>query len=255
MAGPVLSARAFVKGCTLVAKYIRVRDSADWEPEDFTLKILGFSKDFPEVNDGQFIYACEEWIQAQGQADFLRFPTWKQLMVPLYRTENGIANRSWGPRPDLPGPVQFTAEQLDQLPAAVQSVEPYPDPIIARAYERLPRPPGHLLLPEAVAPAQEDDPDDTTRLTDAKWQAHLQGFAAGTDPTDSQLPWSKPFATRNVLETGLREGLWSVTDFNGPSPAPPVLPSLGFLEQYPQFRDRHFRDLAAYARRPQRPLF
>lgn len=239
----------------MIERHIRTRADVTWSPEDFTLKFVSFNSEFPEVNTPQFLWACECWIQKTDD-EFLRFPTWRQLMVPLYRTENGIANRSWGPRPGLPRPVQFTAEQLDQLPAAVQSVEPYPDPIIARAYECLPRPPGHLLQPEALPPAQEDDPDDTTRLTDAKWQAHLQGSAAGTDPTGSQPPWGKPFATRNVLETGLREGLWSVSDFNrSPSPAPPVLPSLGFLEKYPQFRDRHFRDLAAYARRPQGPLF
>ena len=247
----MLSTHAFEHGIRAVTRHIRTRADAEWDHLDGMHKYLGFTKAFPEVNDDQFVWACEQWIQSTRQGEFLRFPTWAELMVPLYRSENGIANRSWGPRPDLPGPVQFTAEQLDQLPAAVQSVEPYPDPIIARAYERLPRPPGHLLLPEALPPVQEDDPDDTARLTDAKWQAHLQGPATGADP----LPWSKPFATRSVLETGLREGLWSVTDFNGPSPAPPVLPSLGFLEEYPQFRDRFFRDLAAYARRPQKPLF
>jgi hypothetical protein len=112
-----------------------------------------------------------------------------------------------------------------------------------------------LLQPEALPPAQEDDPGDNTRLTDAIWQAHLQGAAVCADSMESQLPWSKPFEMRNMVEKGLREGLWSVTDCNGPSPAPPVLPSIGFLEEHPQFRDRHFRDLAAYARRPQGPLF
>ncbi len=252
----LLDPEAFTRGCRMIERHIRTRSEVTWSPEDFKLKFVSFNSEFPEINTSQFLWACERWIQKTDD-EFLRFPTWRQLMVPLYRCENGIANRSWGPRPDLPRSVQFTAEQLDQLPPAVQSVEPYPDPIVARAYERLPRPPGHLLQPEALPPAQEDDPDDTTRLTDAKWQAYLQGAATGTDSPGSQLPWQRnvPFAMRNIVEKGLREGLWSVTDCNGPSPAPPVLPSLEFLEQYPQFRDRHFRDLAAYARRPQRPLF
>jgi hypothetical protein len=226
----LLDPEAFTRGCRMIERHMRTRSEVIWSPEDFKLKFVSFNSEFPEVNTSQFLWACERWIQ-ETDDEFLRFPTWKQLMAPLYRCENGIPNRSWGPRPDLPRSVQFTAEQLNQLP-------------------QLP-----VLQPEALPPAQEDDPDDTTRLTDAKWQAYLQGAATGTDSPGSQLPWTKPFATRNVLETGLREGLWSTTQFNGPSPAPPVLPSLGFLEEHPQFRDRFFRDLAAYARRPQGPLF
>ena len=53
---------------------------------------------------------------------------------------------------------------------------------------------------------------------------------------------------RRILERGLLHGRWSVTSFNRGNAQSPVLPSLGFLEQHPQFKDRHFRDLAAYQR-------
>ena len=59
---------------------------------------------------------------------------------------------------------------------------------------------------------------------------------------------------RRIIERGLLAGLWSVNDV-ARGQLTPTLPSLEFLEANPQFRDRHFRDLAAYARRPQKPLF
>lgn len=64
---------------------------------------------------------------------------------------------------------------------------------------------------------------------------------------------------RKVLETGLLGGLWSITQFNRPSPyggdQDVVLPSLQFLEENERFKDPGFRDLEAYANRPPAPLF
>lgn len=54
---------------------------------------------------------------------------------------------------------------------------------------------------------------------------------------------------RRTFEQGLLHGLWSVNDIIRGNSLNPVLPSLGFLEAHPQFKDRHLRDLAAYRRR------
>ena len=54
---------------------------------------------------------------------------------------------------------------------------------------------------------------------------------------------------RRIFERGLLHGLWSVNDIIRGNALNPVLPSLEFLEAHPQFKDRHFRDLAAYRRR------
>lgn len=169
----MLDAKFFVKGCALIAKHIRTRADASWDDDDFTLKYVSFSDAFPEVNDRQFLWCCERWIQSQRPQEFLRFPTWNELMAPLYRCEEGLANRSWGPREGLPQHLQFSPEQLQLLPRAVRSVLPPPDPRNTEAYRltgraRAPGP----LLPEAdptlLAPGAE------TLLTEEQWANHLQ---------------------------------------------------------------------------------
>ena len=51
---------------------------------------------------------------------------------------------------------------------------------------------------------------------------------------------------QKILEQGLLHGLWSIEDFNHGA-VRPVLPSLGFLREHPQFQEYGFRDHAAYA--------
>lgn len=168
----MLDASFFVKGCSLIAKHLRTRADAGWDDDDFTLKYVSFSEAFPEVNDRQFLWCCERWIQSQRQ-DFLRFPAWNELMAPLYRCEEGLANRSWGPRQGLPQHLRFSPEQLQLLPQAVRSVLPPPDARNAEAYRITGRggAPGPLLpeeLPKQLAPGSE------TLLTDEEWASHLR---------------------------------------------------------------------------------
>ena len=56
---------------------------------------------------------------------------------------------------------------------------------------------------------------------------------------------------RRIIEHGLLTGLWSVNDIVRGSQLNPVLPSLEFLEANPRFKDRHYRDLAAFRKRGQ----
>ena len=52
---------------------------------------------------------------------------------------------------------------------------------------------------------------------------------------------------QQILERGLLGGLWSIDQFNKTSAkGEPVLPSPGFLTEYPQFFDKAFRDLQAF---------
>ena len=131
----MLDPKAFVKGCTLVANHIRTRADCKWDEEDWKLKYASFGDDFPEVSSIQFLWACERWIQIQGAGNFLRFPTWNELMAPLYRCENGLANRSWGPKEDLPKSVRFSTDQCLLMPTRPHSIAPAPDPQNAQAYE------------------------------------------------------------------------------------------------------------------------
>ena len=161
-----IDAGAFTKGCRLIAKTIRVRADAQWDDEDFTLKFLSFVEEFPEVNGRQFLWCCERWIQAQT-GDFLRFPTWRQLMVPLYRTEQGLANRSWGFRDDLPNPLLPTAQQKALLPERGRSLLPAPDPTNSQAYAVVGG--GAPQLPPA-----EPRGLSSKKLTTKEWREHIE---------------------------------------------------------------------------------
>jgi hypothetical protein len=120
------------------------------------------------VSDQQLVWAAEQWLQTTGGKDFLRYPTWKELMVPLYRSENGLANRSWGFRDSLPAMCQPTAEQLQLLPKRPMSIASSPDPHNAAAY--LPfTADEHPALP----PAHDEGPG----LTPARWADYLNFLA------------------------------------------------------------------------------
>ena len=111
----LLDPEAFTRGCRMIERHIRTRADAAWSTEDFKLKFVSFSSDFPEVSTPQFLWSCERWIQG-ATGEFLRFPTWRQLMAPLYRCDAGLPNRAWGFKEDLPRSLQPTRQQLAMLP-------------------------------------------------------------------------------------------------------------------------------------------
>jgi hypothetical protein len=163
-----LSIETFLAVAEMVAAQLRIKESDRWSPHICQLKYVSFTSEFPEVTDRQFLWAAEQWLQGTGGQDFLRYPTWKELMVPLYRSENGLANRSWGFRSDLPAMCRPTGEQLRLLPSAPQSVAAPPDPQNGDAYvpfmtEELP-----CLPPPA---------DEGPGLTPKKWADYLMFLA------------------------------------------------------------------------------
>lgn len=160
--------KAFVKGCSLVARAIRLRADAAWDPEDYKLKFASFSSEFPEVESHQFLWACEQWIQAQTIGTFLMFPSWRELMAPLYRCEAGLANRSWGPKADLPGMVRFKQAQLAMLPGVPRSLAGAPDPANAEAYQVVSHGRRHTL-PPGLSGKKVD-----SIITDELWQEHVR---------------------------------------------------------------------------------
>jgi hypothetical protein len=119
----LLDPEAFTRGCRMIERHIRTRADATWSTEDFKLKFVSFSTDFPEVSTAQFLWACERWIQG-ATGEFLRFPTWQQLMVPLYRCSGGIPMRAWGFKEGLPRSLQPTQQQLALLPSRPTSLPP-----------------------------------------------------------------------------------------------------------------------------------
>jgi len=163
-----LTIETFLATAEMIAAQLRIKDADRWTPTICQLKYVSFLVEFPEVSDQQLVWAAEQWLQATGGKDFLRYPTWKELMVPLYRSENGLANRSWGFRDSLPAMCQPTAEQLQLLPKRPMSIASSPDPHNAAAY--LPfTADDHPALP----PAHDEGPG----LTPEKWADYLNFLA------------------------------------------------------------------------------
>jgi hypothetical protein len=160
----LLDPEAFTRGCRMIERHIRIRPDAAWNTEDFKLKFVSFNSDFPEVSTPQFLWACERWIQG-ATGEFLRFPTWNKLMVPLYRCSGGMPIRVWGFKEDLPRSVRPTHQQLAMLPKGSASLPPAgaEDPaaysLVAAGSD------GQLLLPAAEA---------SRGLTAEQWRMHLR---------------------------------------------------------------------------------
>lgn len=163
----------FLAGIEMVQQQLRIKRDDQWSPAVCRLKYTSFCNEFPEVNDPQFFWACEQWIQLYSSKDFAKFPTWAELMVPLYATENGRANRSWGFKRDLPELVQPTAQQQSLLPKQARSIAGAADPHNADAYQlfhstTLP------MLPSVTASSGDG-------LTKEEWASYLRQLAEDSD--------------------------------------------------------------------------
>ena len=163
-----LTIETFLAVAEMIAAQLRIKEADRWTPHICQLKFLSFIAEFPEVTDAQLLWAAEQWLQGTGGKDYLRYPTWRELMSTLYRSENGMANRSWGFRPELPAMIQPDPSQLALLPAKPQSLAVAPDPQNAGAYQPFETP--HQA---AIAPWQEETPG----LTPAKWADYLNFLA------------------------------------------------------------------------------
>lgn len=163
-----LTIETFLASAEMIASQLRIKEADRWSAHVCQLKFASFRQEFPEVNAMQFMWAAEQWLQDTGGKEFLRYPTWKELMAPLYRSENGLANRSWGFRQELPAYCQPTPDQLQLLPARPQSIAPPPDALNAAAYVPFSTE-QHQLLP----PAAGDGP----ALTPARWADYLNFLA------------------------------------------------------------------------------
>jgi len=123
-----LSIETFLAVAEMVAAQLRIKRDDRWSSVICELKFMSFCSEFPEVNDPQFLWSAEQWLQSTAEREFLRYPTWKELMAPLYRCENGLARMDWGFKDDLPKMCLPTAAQRKLLPPPpeVPSVAPLP---------------------------------------------------------------------------------------------------------------------------------
>ena len=95
MAG--LGLKTFLSAVEMVQQALRMKREDFWSPQVCKLKYVSFTSEFPEVNEAQFFWACEQWIQSTGAKDFPRVleylktcpktdPNFKQLIA--FATQN-----------------------------------------------------------------------------------------------------------------------------------------------------------------------
>ncbi len=173
-----LDVETFLAGAEMIQQQLRVKRDDQWSTTVCKLKFSSFRTEFPEVSSVQFFWACEQWIQQFSAKDFATFPTWQELMVPLYAVENGKANRSWGFKRDLPAYVAPTESQRAQLPERPRSIAGAADPLNRQAYEVVitPRPDPQHLLPEGGL--------SENGLTAQQWAQYLRDLEAEIGTTD-----------------------------------------------------------------------
>jgi hypothetical protein len=157
----------------MIAAHLRIKEADRWSPHICRLKFHSFSSEFPEINEPQFMWAAEQWVQGTEAGSFLRYPTWGELMAPLYRSEGGRANRSWGPREGLPGFVRFKPDQLALLPAAPRSLVAPPDQQNLAAYQTVGQAGEAEAQGLALKPIEEQRRLAGSGLTDEEWQVYL----------------------------------------------------------------------------------
>lgn len=127
-----LNIETFLAVAEMVAAQLRIKEADRWSPQICQLKYVSFVSEYPMITGQQLMWSAEQWIQSTTK-DFLRYPTWDEMMAPLFRCEGGRVNRSWGFREDLPAYLRPQRWQLDLLPP-LQSVLPPPDASNRRAY-------------------------------------------------------------------------------------------------------------------------
>lgn len=190
-----LTPETFFAAAEMIHGHLRTKEADRWSPAVCRLKWHSFTSEFPEVSEAQFLWAAEQWVQSLGQG-FTRFPTWKELMAVLYRTQNGVANRSWGFKPGLPPFLAPSPWQQELLPPPT-SLPASPDPINADAYVPFQATSLPLLPPQQISGG----------LSDEQWQQYLNQLnpdGADHQPSGSAADPGERIAEREVVNQRLQ---------------------------------------------------
>ena len=169
-----LTPATFFAGVELIQQQLRVKREDRWSEVVCKLKFHSFKSEFPEVNDAQFFWACEQWVQNFSGRDFAKFPVWSELMTALYAVENGKANRSWGFKRELPAFVAPTDEQKGMLPGKPRSIAGAADPLNSDAYATF------KALARPLLPAVAGSDEGVSRKEWAQYLRHLAEEVNGT---------------------------------------------------------------------------
>ena len=64
--------KTFLSAVEMAQQALRMKREDFWSLQ-VAPKYVSFTSEFPEVNEAQFFWACEQWIQSSGAKDFLAF--------------------------------------------------------------------------------------------------------------------------------------------------------------------------------------
>lgn len=108
--GDGMNTDEFSQISTMIFSHLRLRINDHWPPIAVPVKLASLLSAFPGLTKNQYLYAAEKWIQANPDASgkYKAFPTWRELMVPLFNTgmNNGLAYYHLGTRDGVPDPLR-----------------------------------------------------------------------------------------------------------------------------------------------------
>lgn len=237
---PPVSLETFLASIQMIYQHLRLKELDRWTPATARIKHFFLSDEYPNISDRQFMWACEQWIQATAPDKFHRLPTWDELMRFLFRCDARGPQRAWGFRDDLPEYIRPTSAALSLVKAGIALLAPA-DAEDPGAYTPVtPTAKGAMKKPAMQAPSLEDS-----------WAGYRAGSWEAQEDEVSSLLGSAP---SRVLEAMLLKGQTSIRQFNASYPCPwrpwlkPHFPRLSFLKQHPQFEDLDLRDMEAFRR-------
>ena len=89
-----LTIQTFLAASEMIAAHLRIKEADRWSAQISQLKFVSFSQAYPEVSQEQFLWASEQFVQTTTNKDFLRYPTWDELMTCLLNTSPSPRDRT-----------------------------------------------------------------------------------------------------------------------------------------------------------------
>lgn len=240
-----------------IEAFLRLPLAAQLTKEQRKMKLMLLQSSFPETSTAHLCWCVARWMEKVGSDGFARFPSWEEVLAPLYIELNGHPSRQAGYKPTLPSFLRPATWQLQalkfglqeesernnpQLPAAADEGSPLPAPQeeAAAFFAGNPDHPAALLYVSR--------PPKRVGLDAENWGAYIK--SVDTDAIPSATPDPILIKCQERLEKFLAEGLTSVAAYNKDVPtAAVVYPRRQFLRDNPLFRNAFFRDTGKVAQK------
>lgn len=246
-----LKPEVFIEGLRSIHSAIRTPKSQ--VPSEISLKAKYqlFITEYPIVGDTQFFYACELFANEVQSREYAKFPSFEELVAPLFERDV-VMGRPLRLKPvDLP-PAPWSRHQLMQAMTLRQAaLQPSPPPLIG--------------TPEAVRTTyplsdrwqvvKQNVENGTTggTLTATEYRA-LQEAAKKEEP--QRVCQKKHYkGMQRLLETvHLPKGFNSIAGYNALLPEhEQVFPSEQWLRAHPEFLDENYKANYEFPPQPHDP--